>query len=145
MAQLLAQYHGTNLLDAGIARCSAFAGGNDQRAARALCRALTGMFDLSVPSYWTWRARLGGRQGKAQRLIGESRALTVVVDAVLPVLLLSAQATEPLQTTLLACYRSAPRLPNNSLLRYMARRLFGDHDGDAFIRISSRPGIRVCI
>jgi hypothetical protein len=127
MAQLLAQYHGTNLLDAGVAQCSAIAGRDDKGAARTLCRALTGMFDLSAPSYWTPRARLGGRKGKSQRLIGESRALTVVVDAVLPILFLCAHAhnNTALQASLLACYQAAPRLPDNHLLRYMSRRLLG--------------------
>ena len=127
MAQLLAQYHGTTLLDAGVARCSAIADRNDKGAARTLCRTLTGMFDLSAPSYWMQRARLGGRKGKSQRLIGESRALTVVVDAVLPVLFLCAHAhnNTALQASLLACYQAAPRLPDNHLLRYMSRRLLG--------------------
>jgi hypothetical protein len=127
MAQLLAQYHGTNLLDAGVAWCSPITGRDDKGAARTLCRALTGMFDLSAPSYWTPRARLGGRKGKAQRLIGASRALTVVVDAVLPVLGLFAHTHNniALQASLLACYQAAPRLPDNHLLRYMSQRLLG--------------------
>jgi hypothetical protein len=84
------------------------------------------MLIVPVTSYWTAHSRLGSRKGNPQRLIGTQRALTMVVDAVLPVLLLSAQASAPLQTALLACYRAAPRLPDNALLRYMARRLFGD-------------------
>lgn len=121
MARLLAQYRGTNLLDVGVSWCRTVA------TAGALCRALTGMFDLSAPSYWTQRARLGGRQGKAQRLIGRARALTVVVDAVLPVLLLFAHqgGDSVLQTRLLTCYHAAPHLPDNHLLRYMSRRLLG--------------------
>jgi hypothetical protein len=51
-----------------------------------------------------------------------------VVDAVLPVLLLYAQqqGDTALQSSLLACYQAVPRLPENHLLRYMARRLLGD-------------------
>jgi hypothetical protein len=126
MARLLARYHTTNLLAAALSRCQPFLGQTQATAARTLCTAFMDMLSFPVTSYWAEHARLGSRKGHPQRLIGTQRALTVVVDAVLPVLLLSAQATEPLQTTLLACYRSAPRLPNNSLLRYMARRLFGD-------------------
>jgi hypothetical protein len=85
------------------------------------------MFDLSAPSYWTQRARLGGHKGKTQRLIGASRVLTVVVDAVLPVLCLFAHThnNTTLQASLLACYQAAPRLPDNHLLRYMSQRLLG--------------------
>jgi hypothetical protein len=84
------------------------------------------MFMFPVTSYWTEHFRLGSRKGTPQRLIGTQRALTLVVDAVLPILCLAARENERLQTTLLACYRAAPRLPPNSLLRYMARRLLGD-------------------
>ena len=126
MARLLACYHGTNLLEAALSRCQPFLGQSQPTVARTLCHALMDMLIFPVTSYWTEHSRLGSRKGHPQRLIGTQRALTMVVDAVLPVLLLSAQASEPLQTALLACYRAAPRLPNNSLLRYMARRLFGD-------------------
>ena len=126
MARLLARYHDTNLLAAALSRCQPFPGQAQATVARTLCQALMDILVFPVTSYWTEHSRLGSRKGKPQRLIGTQRALTMVVDAMLPVLLLSAQATEPLQTALLACYRAAPRLPNNTLLRYMARRLFGD-------------------
>jgi hypothetical protein len=126
MARLLARYHDTNLLAAALSRCQPFPGQTQATVARTLCQALMDILVFPVTSYWTEHSRLGSRKSKPQRLIGTQRALTMVVDAMLPVLLLSAQATEPLQTALLACYRAAPRLPNNTLLRYMARRLFGD-------------------
>jgi hypothetical protein len=55
--------------------------------------------------------------------------LTTVIDAVLPLLLLDAQQRRDpgLCHALLACYRQAPRLPDNAVLRDMARRLLG-HD-----------------
>lgn len=64
-----------------------------------------------------------------QRLIGRSRALTVVVDVLLPFLLLDAQhrSDDLLPSSVLACYRSTPRLPDNTILRDMRRRLLG-HD-----------------
>jgi hypothetical protein len=125
MAQLLAHYHSTNLLQVGIALCRTHA---HAATPRTLCRALTAMLTPSTPSYWSDRAHLGGHQGHIQHLIGTQRALTVMVDAVLPVLLLYAQQQEDtaLQTSLLACYQATPRLPENYLLRYMARRLLGD-------------------
>lgn len=128
MAQLLARHHTTNLLDAGLTQCRALVNRGAAADGRSLCKALIGLFDLPLTSYWTRHTHLGGRKGKAQRLIGTQRALTVVIDAVLPVLLLAAQGNDdaPLQTSLLACYHAAPRLPDNALLRYMARRLLGD-------------------
>jgi hypothetical protein len=114
-------------LEVGVALGHSVAGANDRATGRALCRALSRLFDLPVLSYWTQRARLGGRKGTTQRLIGRSRALTVVVDAMLPVLLLYAHTCgdRPLQTRLLDCYHAAPRLPDNHLLRYMSQRLLG--------------------
>jgi hypothetical protein len=51
-----------------------------------------------------------------------------VIDAVLPILLLYAQQEDNalLQAHLLAVYQAAPRLPDNYLLRYMARCLLGN-------------------
>lgn len=128
MAWLLAQYHGTSLLDAALALCRAPDGAPDTRAAPALGRALARLLDVPTPSYWAHRAYLGGRRRQGQRLIGFQCARTVVIDAMLPVLLLYAQRTAdvPLRDRLLACYHAAPRLPDNALLRYMHHRLLGN-------------------
>jgi hypothetical protein len=127
MAQLLAQYAATDLLDAALLRCQGIPESTHTTEARKLCKALTELFDVPGISYWSQRTHWGGRKGRPQRLIGAQRALTVVIDAVLPVLLLAAQegAEAPLRERLLACYHAAPRLPDNALLRYMARRLLG--------------------
>jgi uncharacterized protein DUF2851 len=126
MAHLLARYQSMNLLETALSRCQPFLGQTQAAVPRTLCTALMDMFIFPVTSYWTAHARLGSRKGNPQRLIGTQRALTMVVDAVLPILCLTARENKLLQTTLLACYRAAPRLPHNSLLRYMARRLLGD-------------------
>lgn len=129
MAQLLAQYHDTDLFQASQALCDAYRGQTDVKSMRALCRALGELCATPLPSYWCPRAHLGSRPVKVQRLIGAQRALTIVVDAILPLLLLDAQlrGNTTLCHTLLACYRVAPRLPDNAVLRDMARRLLG-HD-----------------
>lgn len=131
MAQLLARSHGTDLFQVGQTLCEAWRGRRDVKSARALCRALAGMLETPAPSYWQQRSHLGGRPGKPQRLIGAQRALTIVIDAVLPLLLLWAQQSgdTSLCHTLLRVYRQAPRLPDNTVLRDMARRLLG-HDPD---------------
>jgi hypothetical protein len=128
MAQLLAQYHQSTLLEAALEPCQRLTGPANAHTGRQLCQALMRLFDLPVTSYWTRHTRLGRHTGKPLRLIGRQRALTVVVDAVLPVLLLYARQEDGplLQGQLLACYRVLPRLPDNQVLRYMARRLLGN-------------------
>lgn len=128
MARLLAQYHGTSLLDAALALCRTPGSGTDTRTARALGHALAHLLDVPTQSYWTRRAHLGDRLSKEQRLIGVQRASTVVIDAMLPVVLLHAQRTADvaLSDRLLACYHAAPRLPDNYLLRYMRHRMLGN-------------------
>jgi hypothetical protein len=128
LAQVLTRYHDTDLVQAGIALCHTFAGQAERTAARSLCKALANLFVTPETSYWQRRTHFGSHQGKSQRLIGSQRALTVVIDAVLPVLLLVAQrpGVAWLRDVVLACYRAAPRLPDNALLRDMARRLLGD-------------------
>jgi hypothetical protein len=129
MAQLLARYQHTTLLQAGVSLCQAQS--DPVAQARALCKALTAMFEVPSTSYWARRAHLGGRSGRPQRLIGAQRALTLVVDAVLPVVLLQAQQNQDatLRANVLACYGVAPRLPDNAVLRYMARRFLGNEPG----------------
>ncbi|MCZ6872667.1 MAG: DUF2851 family protein [bacterium] len=129
MAQLLAQHADSDLLHATLAHCRAVIGQTDLAKARAWCKSLTALFELPLTSYWSRRSRFGSHAGKSQRLVGLQRARTVVVDAVLPVLLLYAQKHNDtsLRHLLLNGYHAAPRLPDNVLLRYMARRLLG-HD-----------------
>jgi hypothetical protein len=52
----------------------------------------------------------------------------VVIDAMLPVLILYTQhsAEAVLREHLLACYHTAPRLPDNHVLRYMHHRMLGN-------------------
>jgi hypothetical protein len=78
--------------------------------------------------YWGPRSRFESRPGRLpQRLVGRQRALTIVVDAMLPVLLCDAytQGDTALQQLLLTSYRIAPRLPGNRMLHDMSRRLLG--------------------
>jgi hypothetical protein len=125
MAHLLAAYSSTTLLDAAVAACRS---AGRMRSGRDLCRALSALCTPVTPSYWTQRAHLGSRPSRDQRLIGPQRALTVAIDAVLPVLLLYAQqqVDADLRSALMTAYHLAPCLPDNYLLRYMARRLLGN-------------------
>jgi hypothetical protein len=87
------------------------------------------MLQTPVHPYWSARSHFGSRPGRTQqRLIGSQRALSIVVDAMLPVLLCEAgeQGHTALQQLLLTAYRMAPRLSDNAILRHMSRRLLGD-------------------
>ncbi len=129
MAQLLAVYVDTDLYGAATARCQTPRGQTQMSRARSLNRSLIEMLDTPAHACWGVRSRFGSRPvGAPQRLIGRQRALTTVVDAMLPVLLGKAyiQGDADLQQSLLASYRAAPRLPNNTTLRDMSRRLLGD-------------------
>jgi len=128
MAQILAHSYGTSLFDAAVALCSPSYRQSARRPARTLVHSLARLLDVPTLSYWTRRAHLGGRMSKGQRLIGTQRARTVVIDAILPVLMLYAQhsADAALREHLLACYDTAPLLPDNHLLRYMHHRMLGN-------------------
>ena len=128
MAQILAYYPETSLCDTAVALCRTSCRAREARPARRLGPALARLLDVPALSYWTRRAHLGGRTSKGQRLIGAQRALTVVIDAMLPILLLYAQhgADVTLSDHLLACYHTAPLLPDNHLLRYMRHRMLGN-------------------
>ncbi|ETX07544.1 MAG: hypothetical protein ETSY2_10575, partial [Candidatus Entotheonella gemina] len=129
MAQLLAQYGDTDLYRAALALSQTSREQKQVCNTRSLNRRLIDMFELPAHAYWGTRSRFGSRPGRlSQRLIGRQRALTIVVDAMLPVLLYgaSAQGDAGLQQLLLTSYRTAPRLPDNTILRDMSRRLLGD-------------------
>ena len=126
MASLLSGFHGTSFIDAAVPLLREAAAGNARP--RDICHALASLFACAGASYWCRRARFGSRPVRPQRLIGAGRALTVVVDALLPVLGLYAQhrGDASLRDAVLTCHAAAPRLPDNHALRYMSRRLLGD-------------------
>ena len=129
MAQLLVAYGDTDLYRVALARCLAPRGQTQTHRARSLNRALIDVLHIPAHAYWGTRSHFGSQPGRSpKRLIGRQRALTIVVDAMLPVLLYEAhaQGRTDLQQLLLASYREAPRLPDNAMLRHMARRLLGD-------------------
>lgn len=129
MAQLLLAYGDTDLCRAATALSQEPLGPSGARRRPTLIRAWIEMLQVPAHAYWSTRSRFGSRSGGArQQLIGRQRALTMVVDAVLPVLLgeARAQGDVDLVPRLLASYRGAPRLPDNAILRDMSRRLLGD-------------------
>src|SRR4029453_655326 len=128
MARILAHYYDPSLVDAAVALCHTSYRQSAVRPAWTLGHSLAHLLEVPTLSYWMRRAHLGGRRSKGQRLIGTQQARTVVIDAILPVLMLYAQhsADAALREHLLACYHTAPLLPDNHVLRYMHHRMLGN-------------------
>ena len=91
MAQLLARYRETDFAQSSIALLDTFGGETDLRSMRTLGKGFAELFDTPEASYWSCRSRFGSRPIRVQRLIGRQRALTLVIDALLPLLLLQVQ------------------------------------------------------
>lgn len=123
MAQILALHAETTLFDGILQRCR-----TPHSTGRSLCRALQLLLTPSLPSYWARRAHYHSLPQREQRLIGPQRALTIVVDAIVPVVLLWAQhqKDDALRSHVMQCFYTAPRLPENHLLRYITCRLLGN-------------------
>ncbi len=102
-----------------------------QREDVAMRRALLDPFlELEHP-YWSRRYTLGGRRlDKPRALIGRERALTIVVNVLLPMLLAHADAeNDPsLAGRLRAVWQGLPRRPDNTVTRRMEQVIFGDAD-----------------
>ena len=106
-------------------------------AAKAIIDLLTGVAD----DYWSWHTIFGGKKLRSQtKLIGADRAAIMFVDAVVPILLHHARALEDrdLENRLHRAYATFPRLPGNSVLRFMASRIFGGEDPAGEIVTSAR-------
>jgi len=86
------------------------------------------LFTESHDSYWTWRYSWGGKKtAKPISLIGKGRAVTIVVNVVIPFSLAVARkdGNLTLEHKIFSAYISSPSLPTNAVLRLMAYRLFG--------------------
>ncbi len=96
-------------------------------AAKAVIELLTGLSD----DYWSRRTTFGGKKLRSQtKLIGASRAAIMFVDAIVTIMLAQARAREDrvLEKRLHRAYATLPRLPSNSVLRFMSSRIFGGEE-----------------
>ncbi|MFO7899859.1 MAG: DUF2851 family protein [Planctomycetota bacterium] len=106
-------------------------------AAKAVVTLLTDVWD----EFWSWRTTFSGRKLRHRtRLIGKNRATILFVDAIVPILLARArqQSDRDLEKRLHRAYATLPRLPDNSVLRFMASRIFGGTDPAGEIVTSAR-------
>lgn len=100
-----------------------------QRADVAIRNVLTDAFVQLRHPYWSSRYTLGGKRlAEPKALIGQERAMSIVVDVLLPMLLAHAQADADadLTRTLHALWQGLPRRQENAVTRRMGQTLFGD-------------------
>ena len=106
-------------------------------AAKAVTDLLTSVED----DYWSWRTTFGGKKLRTRtKLIGANRAAIMFADAIVPVMLghARAQADRDLENRLHRAYATLPKLPANSVLRFMASRVFGGEEPAGEIVTSAR-------
>jgi hypothetical protein len=91
---------------------------------------LVAPFVVEAPQdFWARRYTFAGNPAaQSMKLIGESRALSLALNALLPLLFHYAHETDDpdLEKRLWAIYFSVPPLESNALCRHMQSRLFGD-------------------
>ena len=97
--------------------------------ARAVLKAIDELFvDLSDP-YWDFRYGFAGKRLTSPRkLVGRDRALILVVNILVPILLQYARehSDTHLEERVQSVYRHCRKLAPDSVTRFMARHLFGD-------------------
>lgn len=101
---------------------------SDTRRARAVLKAIDELFvGLSDP-YWDFRYGFGGKRlTSSRKLVGRDRALILVVNILVPILLQYAREHDDphLEERVHSVYRHCRKLAPDSVTRFMAHHLFG--------------------
>ncbi|HUT25190.1 MAG TPA: DUF2851 family protein [Sumerlaeia bacterium] len=134
VAHLLARW----FLDETVAgifarRVASFDPAQPTRARRQwIRRQLIDPFVVHEPDdFWAWRFTFSSRPAaRALKLIGEDRAASIALNALLPLLLVHARERRDgrLEDRVRAIFLAFPPLESNSMVRHMRTRLFGDHE-----------------
>ncbi len=112
-----------------------------RRLDTSLRRALAGAFLGIQHPYWSRRCSFGGTGlGRPQALIGASRATSIIVDALLPLLLAHARSADDgeLDGRLHLLWAGLPPKAPNTVLRRMCQVMFGRADGGRPVVNSTR-------
>jgi len=99
------------------------------------------LFTGTSDGYWSWHYSWGGKKTpKPVGVIGNGRAMQVVVNLVIPFSLAVARrdGNLSLERKVFNTYLSCPSLPNNAVLRLMAHRMFGTTRPPASLVAGSR-------
>ena len=100
-----------------------------QREDTAIRRSLLDAFLGLEHPYWSWRYSFGGRRlSRPRALVGQERALSILVDVVLPMLLAHArlEGDQELAGRLHVLWRGMPRRQDNAVTRRMEQVFFDD-------------------
>ena len=128
IAAFLARHLHSGLCRAMLAAVESIpATGRDAGRCRHTVDTLCALFDGKPDTYWQRRTGFGPPTlARPNRLIGPTRTVEIVVNAVIPILLaLSQDADRPrVEQQLHNLYLALPPLADNSVTRYMKRRLF---------------------
>lgn len=112
-----------------------------KRLDTALRDALTGAFKELRHPYWSYRCTFGGaRLSRPLSLVGDERALSILVDVIIPLMLANATAGE--DTTLTArlhqLWSGLPSRAPNTVVRRMRQTIFGEGSGGRDVLTSAR-------
>ena len=108
---------------------------------RHLVKELRALFESDADGYWAGRTGFGPKRlSRPSRLIGQARSIQVIVNVVIPVLLALARraAENRVARRLHNVYSSLRPVANNSIVRYMKSRVFGDLEGGSRVVCSLR-------
>jgi hypothetical protein len=107
----------------------------------SLIRQLQQTFVLDVDDYWTYRYLFTTKKAaRPMSLIGSSKALSVVFNALLPLLILKMRQDKDQQGEAFCwqLFSVFPRLSSNVVVKFMSHRLFGDHSRGRMLLTTER-------
>lgn len=113
----------------------------DRGRSRGFVAAVRDLFAVRDGSYWARRCTLGGKPLAAKsELIGKDRAMAMMVNVVIPLLLCDARrrGDAALERTMHVLYSVLPREARNQRTRYVATRIFGAEKTAAGVVNSAR-------
>jgi len=108
---------------------------------RHLVKELCALFESDAVGYWACRTAFGPKcLSRPSRLIGHTRAIQIIVNVVIPVLLALARRSgeNRVARKLHNVYSSLRPVADNSIVRYMKARVFGDPEGGSRVVCSLR-------
>lgn len=108
----------------------------------AISRAYQKLFCGNPSDYWVYRLTLGGKAlANPIKLIGPEKVHQIIINLIIPLGLLYARHNqdEELEKGLFNIYKTAPKTSDNSIIRFMANRIFdSDHERRALINSARR-------
>jgi len=131
-SQFLAANMNKGLLSNFLRRIRALGGGEESLASlRKALKQLESMFTSLEDAYWSYRlSARGERLGKPQRLVGQQRFRTILINAIIPLFLLHSRNTGnvSLERSTHSLFRTVGRLAPDRITRRVSRLVFGTEE-----------------